>query len=31
VDAFISTMWTLAYARLDIDPEPVPAGIPAPA
>jgi hypothetical protein len=31
VDAFISTIWTLAYARLDIDPEPVPAGIPAPA
>jgi hypothetical protein len=31
VAAFTSTMWTLAYARLDIDPQPVPAGMPAPA
>jgi hypothetical protein len=31
VDAFISTIWTLTYMRLDIDPEPVRAGIPAPA
>jgi hypothetical protein len=31
VDAFVSTIWTLAYARLDIDPQPVPAGMPAPA
>jgi hypothetical protein len=31
VEAFTSVIWTLAYARLDIDPQPVPAGVPAPA
>ena len=31
VSAFTSVLWTLAYARLDLDPQPVRAGVPAPA
>ena len=31
VAAFTSILWTLSYARLDLDPQPVPAAMPAPA
>jgi hypothetical protein len=31
LNAFTSTFWTLAYRRLEQEPQPVPAGIPTPA